>query len=74
MVPIFFELMAVMAALGFGFMLGRIWEIRREIRRDQFRRDYVASPWRREIALTNGVPAPSSRAQAASQLSGCLPH
>jgi hypothetical protein len=37
-VMIVFQLMAVLAALALGFVLGRIWEIRREIRR------HVASP------------------------------
>jgi hypothetical protein len=41
-----FELMAVPAALALGFVLGRIWELRREIRRNHFRRRYAASPWR----------------------------
>jgi hypothetical protein len=35
---IVFQLMAVIAALALGFVLGRIWEIRREIRR------HLASP------------------------------
>jgi len=29
-----FELVAVVAALALGFVLGRIWEMRREIRRE----------------------------------------
>ena len=29
-----FELVAVAAALALGFVLGRIWEMRREIRRE----------------------------------------
>jgi hypothetical protein len=41
-----FELVAVPAALALGFVLGRVWEIRREIRRSYFRRRYAASPWR----------------------------
>jgi hypothetical protein len=31
-----FELVAVLAARALGFVLGRIWEIRREIRRNRF--------------------------------------
>jgi hypothetical protein len=42
-----FELVAVLAALALGFVLGRIWEIRREIRRNRFRGGDIASPWRR---------------------------
>jgi hypothetical protein len=30
-----FELLTVLSALALGFVLGRIWEIRQEIRRDQ---------------------------------------
>lgn len=30
-----FELITVLAVLALGFILGRIWEIRQEIRRDQ---------------------------------------
>jgi hypothetical protein len=51
-----FELVAVLAALALGFVLGRIWEIRREIRRDRFRRRYVASPWRRVDGGLGGLP------------------
>jgi hypothetical protein len=32
-----FALVAVPAALALGFVLGRVWEIRREIRRNYFR-------------------------------------
>ena len=32
---IIFELITMSAMLALGFVLGRIWEIRREIRRDQ---------------------------------------
>jgi hypothetical protein len=46
----FFELVALMAALALSFVLGRIWEMRREIQRDQIRRDCIASPWRRAEA------------------------
>lgn len=35
--------MAVLATLALGFLLGRMWEIRREILRDRF----SASPWRK---------------------------
>ena len=30
-----FEVITMLSALALGFVLGRIWEIRREIRRDQ---------------------------------------
>ena len=30
-----FELLAMLSALALGFVLGRIWEIRQEIQRDQ---------------------------------------
>jgi len=33
-VVVVFELVAVVAALALGFLLGRIWEMRREIRRE----------------------------------------
>ena len=41
-----FELVAVPAELALGFVLGRVWEIRREIRRNYFRR--YANP-RRQV-------------------------
>ena len=37
-----FELVILLAVLGLGFVFGRIWEIRREIRRGQLQRRSVA--------------------------------
>jgi hypothetical protein len=51
-----FELVAVLAALALGFVLGRIWEIRRDIRRNRFRGRDVASPWRRADGGLGGFP------------------
>jgi hypothetical protein len=38
-----FELVAVLTALTLAFVLGRIWEIRQEIRRGRFRQRKVAT-------------------------------
>jgi hypothetical protein len=51
-----FELVAMLAALALGFVLGRIWEIRREILRNRFRGGDVASPWRRVDGGLGGLP------------------
>jgi hypothetical protein len=51
-----FELVVVLAVLALGFVLGRIWEIRREIRRTHFRRQYDASPWRQVDGVLGGLP------------------
>jgi hypothetical protein len=56
MMVMVFELMAMPAALALGFVLGRIWEIRREIRRNHFRRRYLASPWRQANRGLGGLP------------------
>ena len=37
-----FELVIMLVVLALGFVFGRIWEIRREIRRDQLQRRHVA--------------------------------
>ena len=39
---IVFELVTMLAALALGFVLGRIWEIRRELQREQSHRRRVA--------------------------------
>jgi len=38
-----FELVAVLTALALTFVLGRIWEIRQEIRRDRLRQRKVTT-------------------------------
>jgi hypothetical protein len=38
-----FELVAVLTALALAFVLGRIWEIRQEIRRDRLRQRKVTT-------------------------------
>jgi hypothetical protein len=42
-----FELVTMLAALALGFVLGRIWELRQEFRRDQSHRRHVANRERR---------------------------